>query len=118
MASNFVSFQCGLGNIFFSKRKPFELARFLLWGKIQKKLGGAALLCLFWMERNKRSFKDIEQFDQTIKYSFMCTFLDWVRVNIDDHSLTMIGFLDWLSSKWAEGGLHCVFVVVPLLRCL
>ena len=87
-------------------------------GKNPKKTWRGCSFVPFWMERNKRSFKDIEQFDQTIKYSFMCTFLDWVRVNIDDNSLTMIGFLDWLSSKWAEGGLHCVFVVVPLLRCL
>lgn len=32
--------------------------------------------------------------------NFLLSFvLEWVRAYIDDHSLTMIGFIDWLSSK-------------------
>ena len=32
-------------------------------------------------------------------YILMCNFLEWVKRYIDDYSLTMICFFDWLSSK-------------------
>lgn len=37
--------------------------------------------------------------DQPIKSSFMGNFLELIRVYMDDHLVTMRGFIDWLSSK-------------------
>lgn len=65
-----------------------------------KKLGGPLLYVYFgdWKERNQRALEDLEQFEQAIICSFTNTFLEWVRLYVDDHSLTIIGFVDWLSS--------------------
>ncbi|RVW80662.1 putative glucose-6-phosphate 1-epimerase [Vitis vinifera] len=43
---------------------------------------------------------------------FMCIFfLDWVRVYIGDYSMTMIDFMDWLSSKCEAASLGlCIYL--------
>ena len=58
----------------------------------------------------------------------MSTFLEWVRVQINNRSLTMLNFVDWLSSKGREEVfwvsfvpflllsaycMHCVYLGVP-----
>ena len=30
---------------------------------------------------------------------FLCSFVSWVRVYIEDHSLSLIDFIDWLFVK-------------------
>ena len=37
----------------------------------------------------------------------MYALVNWVRVYIEDHSMTIIGFVDWLSFKWGKG-IFCV----------
>lgn len=69
------------------------------------------LFWTLWKEKNKRPFENIEQLSQVIKSSFMCIFLDQVRVYIDDYSLTMIGFVDWLGNK----GTEVVFYLIVFL---
>ena len=44
-------------------------------------------------------FNDVERFDQTVKSLFMYTFVNWVRVYIEDHILFMIDFINWLFVK-------------------
>ncbi|RVX22680.1 hypothetical protein CK203_008132 [Vitis vinifera] len=61
----------------------------LLWGRSGRKLVG----CPLWKER-KRSFEDAES-NQAIKYSFMASFLEWVKLYIDHHSMSMIDFVEW-----------------------
>ena len=39
----------------------------------------------------------------------MSFFLDWARVCIDDPSMTMMGFVDWLSSKRGEGSFFFIY---------
>ena len=39
----------------------------------------------------------MEQLEQIIKSSYMCIFLDWARVYIDDPSMAMIGLMDWFK---------------------
>ena len=53
------------------------------------------LLCSIWKEMNKRDFNDVEWFNQVIKSIFMYTFVNWVRVYIEDHR-SLIDFIDWL----------------------
>ena len=68
-------------------------------GKKREKAWRAALLCLMWTlwkERNERAFNDIEQLDQALKHSFLYTLVNWVRVFIEDHTLSMIDFINWL----------------------
>ena len=38
-------------------------------------------------------------FDQAINFFFMYTFVNWVRVYIEDHILSVIDFVDWLFGK-------------------
>ena len=36
----------------------------------------------------------IERFDQVLKLSFLYTFVNWGRVYLEDHSLSMIDFIE------------------------
>ena len=40
----------------------------------------------------------MEQSDQAIKSVFLYTFVNWVKVYIEDHTLSMLDFVDWLCS--------------------
>ncbi|RVW89084.1 LINE-1 retrotransposable element ORF2 protein [Vitis vinifera] len=71
-------------------------------GKKREKAWRAAPLCLMWTiwkERNRRAFDDIERNDQDIKSIFLYTFVNWVRVYIEEHTLSLIDFIDWLATK-------------------
>ena len=71
-------------------------------GKKREKAWRAAPLCLMWIiwkERNRRAFDDIERNDQDIKSIFLYTFVNWIRVYIEDHTLSLIDFVDWLATK-------------------
>ena len=48
-----------------------------------------------WKERNERVFSDIKRFDQALKHSFLYTFVNWDKVYLEDHSLSMIDFIEW-----------------------
>ena len=54
-------------------------------------------------------FNDIKQLDQAIKSNFMYTFVNWVKVYIEDQSMSMIDLVHWLSFKE-----RCLFLC-PLL---
>ena len=65
-----------------------------------------APLCFFWIiwkEKNQKTFENIEKGNRVIKCTFMYIFLEWVRLCIDDSSLSTMDFIDWLSSKWGRG---------------
>ena len=71
-------------------------------GKKRENAWRVALLCLMWTlwkERNERVFNDIKRSNQAIKSFFMYTFVNLVRVYIEDHTLSMIDFIDWLFVK-------------------
>ena len=71
-------------------------------GKKRKKAWRAAPLCLMWTiwrERNRRAFDDMERNDQDIKSIFLYTFVNWARVYIEEHTLSLIDFVDWLATK-------------------
>ena len=42
----------------------------------KKKAWRGTPLCLFWKERNKRAFENIEKVDQAVKQSFMNKFFE------------------------------------------
>ena len=68
--------------------------------KRREKAWSAAPLCLMWTlweERNKRVFNDNERSNQAIKHSFLYTFVNWARVYLEDHTLSMIDFIEWLN---------------------
>ena len=86
----------------------------ILVEKKRKKVWIWASWCLFWAiwkKRNSIAFENIENMDQAIKQSFMYNFLGWVRVYIGDYSMTMVDFIDWLSSKWGESVVFCVLLL-------
>ena len=59
------------------------------------------ILC--WREsNNRRAFNDVERSDQAIKSIFMFTFVNWGRVYIEDHSLSLIDFVKWLFVRYGE----------------
>lgn len=67
-----------------------------------EKLGGLLLYVCFGLCGRKEMrglLKILWQSRQAIKLSFMNSFLDWVRLYLDDHSLTMGGFADWINFK-------------------
>ena len=70
--------------------------------KRKEKAWRAAPLCLMWTlwkERNERLFNDTERSDQALKLSFLYTSLNWGRVYLEDHSLSLIDFIEWLLSR-------------------
>lgn len=42
---------------------------------------------------------EVERYDQSIKSLFMYTFINWARVYIEDHIVSMIDFIDWFLVK-------------------
>ena len=58
----------------------------------------------------------IERFDQVLKLSFLYTFVNWGRVYLEDHSLSVIDFIKWLLSSWVKG--FCLSFCLALGRCL
>ena len=71
-------------------------------GKKREKAWRAALLYLMWTiwkERNRKAFDEVERNDQEIKSIFLYTFVDWVRVYIEEHTFSLIDFVDWLAIK-------------------
>ena len=71
-------------------------------GKRRAKVWRAVPLCLMWTlwkERNGRTFNDAKRVDQAIKYSFLYYFVNWVRVYIEDHTLSLVDFIDCLFIK-------------------
>ena len=71
-----------------------------LWVRGRRRFGGGLpllyLMWTLWKERNERAFNDIEQSNQTLKHSFLYTLINWARVFIEDHTLSMIDFIEWL----------------------
>ena len=61
--------------------------------------GPLCLMWTLWKERNGRAFNDVEWADQTIKYSFLYNFVNWARVYMEDHALSMADFVYWLFVK-------------------
>ena len=70
-------------------------------GKKREKAGTAAsfLLWTIWKERNRRAFDDVERNDQEIKSIFLYTFVNWARVYLEEHTFSLIDFVDWLATK-------------------
>ena len=54
------------------------------------------LMWTLWMERNERVFNDNERFDQAIRHSFLYTFVNWARVYLEDHTSSMLDFIERL----------------------
>ena len=70
--------------------------------KRREKAWRADPLCLMWAlwkERNERVFNNIERSNQALKHYFLYTFVNWGRVYLEDHSLSMIDFIKWLLSS-------------------
>ena len=84
-------------------------------GKRREKAWRVVPICLMWTlwkERNERAFNDIERSNQALKHSFLYTLVNWVRVFIDDHTLSMIDFIKWLYT--ARGKVFCLLHLVFL----
>ena len=47
-----------------------------------------------WKERNERVFNDTERSDQALKPFFLYTFVNGGRVYLEDHSLSLIDFIE------------------------
>ena len=54
------------------------------------------------IERNERAFNGIKRSNQALKHSFLYTLVNWVRVFIEDHTLSMIDFIEWPYVKLGE----------------
>ena len=57
------------------------------------------LMWTLWRERNERVFNDNERTDQALKLSFLYTLVNWGRVYLETHSLSLFDFVEWLLSR-------------------
>ena len=80
-----------------------------------------SLLCAFWTiwrEKNRRNFKNCENQDQTIKSSFLNLFWEWVRLFSGNNSLSLLEFVDWVSSLQVVAAFFVFLHLVGLLDAL
>ena len=71
-------------------------------GRKQKKVWRTTPLCLFWTiwkERNRRYFKNVELSIQRLKFLFLCNLLSWSNLFIENTTLFLVYFIDWLGSN-------------------
>ena len=88
--------------IHFSRRPTLFSSHGSFVGKNWKRVWTTALLCLFWTiwkETNWKTFENVKQSEQVLKFSFIYNFLDCVKHCMDDVPLSMVDFVDWLGSK-------------------
>ena len=81
----------------------------------------SASLCIFWTvwkERNKRCLEDVVQMDQVLKSSFLCLLLDWVRVDLNEATMSMIDLINWLGVCRFFFFSFCLFFAFILLLTL
>ena len=64
---------------------------------------------------NERAFNEVEQSDQAIKSTFIYTFMNWTKVYIEDHTTSMIDFVDCFSLK--EGERFIIFIFLAHTEC-
>ena len=57
-----------------------------------------ALFSPFGGREIREAFENCESLDQTIKSSFSHLFWDWDRLYIEDDSISLLNFVDWLGS--------------------
>ena len=50
-------------------------------------------------DKNQRSFESKELYNHSLTFSSLGNLLLWVRVYINESSLTMLDFIDWLGSS-------------------
>ena len=70
--------------------------------KGKEKAWRAAPLCLMWTlwrERNDRVLNDNERTDQALKLSFLYTFVNWCRVYLESHSLSLFDFIGFCLDR-------------------
>ena len=72
-------------------------------GKKRRKVWKAAPLCVFWAvwkERNRIAFDNEELSMHRLKNSFVCNLWLWTKSVVNDGSLTLLSFFDWLGASW------------------
>ena len=91
---------------------PFSVRATLLgWngtfvGKKHKKLWKASPFCIswtIWKARNKIAFEDNVLSIQGPKGSFVCFLWSETNMFVKDDLSRLIGFIDWLGSRWGWG---------------
>ena len=71
-------------------------------GKKRKKIWKSIPLYIFWMlwnERNRLAFRGGVLAIQKLKNSFVCNLWRWARLYSGESSLSLISFLEWLTSS-------------------
>ena len=71
-------------------------------GKKRKKIWKSIPLYIFWMlwnERNRLAFRGGVLAIQKLKNSFLCNLWRWARLYSGESSLSLISFLEWLTSS-------------------
>lgn len=74
--------------MYFSFRKAFWVDMALSWGRNGKNFRGLYLCVCSRFFQRKKTINDVEKLDQKIKSDFLYTFVDWISVYIEDHSMT------------------------------
>ena len=101
MASDLLPFWGAMGDALLCEKEPPKMA-WIFRGQEKGESLESCPLCLMWTiwkERNRRTFDDIERNDQDIKFIFLYTSVNWVRVYIEERTLSLIDFVDWLAIK-------------------
>ena len=86
----------------FSARETLIEWRGFMLGKKHRKVWKAAPLCLFWavwIERNRIAFDNEDFSAHRLKNSFVCNFWVWTKTIVNEGSLTLPSFFDWLGAR-------------------
>ena len=85
MESHLCYFLCSLGDVVFSQECSHQLVRYLCWEQKEEGFECCAIvLSMVFMEREK---------------PMSCENVEWVKLDIKPHSLSMFDFIKWLGCK-------------------
>lgn len=96
MAAVSLSLWSGLGDVFFSQKESFGFAWLYCGEKTEKHVGLYCYACfrLVGKKGAERLSMMLSSWTKTIKSDFMYSFVNWVRLYIEDHLINMIDFVN------------------------
>ena len=83
-------------------RDPFRVTWLFCWKKAEESLEPLCLFWTIWKEKSRRSINNVESSVQKLKFLFLCSLLSWTNLFIENSTMFIKDFIDWLGSDWGR----------------
>ena len=78
--------------------------------RIVWKVGPLCFFWLVWKARNRIAFDNEELSLNRLKNTFVCNLWVWSKPVVNEGSLSLFGFFDWLGARWGLVLYFCFFL--------